>query len=301
MGQWIPPGLSNAHNAAFIPSECSQNAFPEEGIKVFGSMLHQHTIGVALHMWHIRNGKELPPIDINLDYEFSIGHFFPWHWPPIFDEPIVLLPGDEFILDCYIDSSERDGVTTGGESSSQEMCFAFLWYYPALGLKAASVAKSPSVIRTFWEDAQQAGYMNGTTDDIDTVFQTGDVSLLHYDGSMDGALEFYNRLYSVENEEYNQHTLICEGKDGRYNDEFLNVARDESFEKYDLGVDQCDNSINADDGDVGICKPASSIDSPDGSEMNSFISGCIVISLLSLLLTLWIFIFFCSIFVSILI
>ena len=70
-GQWIPPGLSNAHNTAFMPSECSKNGFPKEGIKVFGSFLHQHTIGKALNMRHIRDGKEITPIDVNLDYELS--------------------------------------------------------------------------------------------------------------------------------------------------------------------------------------------------------------------------------------
>ena len=50
MGQWIPPGLSYAHNAAFMPSECLQeNVVPNDGIKIFGSMLHQHTIGIALN------------------------------------------------------------------------------------------------------------------------------------------------------------------------------------------------------------------------------------------------------------
>ena len=72
MGQWIPAKLSYAHSAAFMPKECSQNAILEEGIKVFGSFLHQHTIGKAINMRHIRNGIELAPIDINLDYELSI-------------------------------------------------------------------------------------------------------------------------------------------------------------------------------------------------------------------------------------
>ena len=71
MGQWIPGGLNYAHNAAFMTSECTTNGFPEDGIKVFGSFLHQHTIGVALNMRHIRNGTELTPIDTNLDYELS--------------------------------------------------------------------------------------------------------------------------------------------------------------------------------------------------------------------------------------
>ena len=71
-GQWIPAGLSNAYSAAFMTSECTQNTIPEEGITIFGSLLHQHTIGKALRYRHIRDGKELPPIDINLNYEFSV-------------------------------------------------------------------------------------------------------------------------------------------------------------------------------------------------------------------------------------
>ena len=70
-GQWIPARLSYAHSVGFMSSECSENAFPEQGIKIFGSMLHQHTAGTALRVGHIRHGKELPPIDINLSYEFS--------------------------------------------------------------------------------------------------------------------------------------------------------------------------------------------------------------------------------------
>ena len=71
-GQWIPPGLSYAHNVAFMPSECSQLAIPQEGIKVFGSCLHQHTIGRAINLRHIRDGREISPIDTNLAYELSV-------------------------------------------------------------------------------------------------------------------------------------------------------------------------------------------------------------------------------------
>ena len=73
-GQWIPGGLSYAHNAAFLPSDCTEDedAFPEDGIKVFGSFLHQHTIGNAIMFRHIRDGVEQEPIDVNLAYELNI-------------------------------------------------------------------------------------------------------------------------------------------------------------------------------------------------------------------------------------
>ena len=178
----------------------------------------------------------------------------------MFDEPIILLPGDEFILDCWTDSSEREYATTGGESSSQEMCFAFLLHYPALDLRYATAAKSSFALETWMKDAQEAGYMNGTAFDIEAIFDAEDdepdFSTLSYDGSMNGALEFYNRLYSVEYEEYNQHTLFCAGNEGLYNDNTENVVRDESFEEYDLGIDECENSINIDYDNIGICVPS---------------------------------------------
>ena len=107
------------------------------------------------------------------------------------------------------------------------------------------------------------------------------LTLLFYDASIDGALEFYNRLYSADYPQYNQHTLYCAGNEGLYNDEYENVVRDESFNEYDLGLDECDNFINVDE-DVGVCVPSDTIENEDVSEMISIISGCIflIISLI---------------------
>ena len=71
LGQWIPAGLSYAHSAAFLPKDCTEEGFPEDGINVFGTFLHQHTIGTASMLRHIRNGVEQEPIDTNLAYELS--------------------------------------------------------------------------------------------------------------------------------------------------------------------------------------------------------------------------------------
>ena len=71
LGQYIPPGLSYAHNRAFMYGECTEDIFPETGINVFASFLHQHTLGVASTFRIVRNGKELAPIDSNWNYELS--------------------------------------------------------------------------------------------------------------------------------------------------------------------------------------------------------------------------------------
>jgi hypothetical protein len=38
--------------------------------------------------------------------------------------------GDDLILECTYDSTSRDNVTTGGISTHEEMCMAFLQYFP---------------------------------------------------------------------------------------------------------------------------------------------------------------------------
>ena len=71
LGHYIPQGLSYAHNRAFMYGECTEGIFPEAGINVFASILHQHTIGTALTLRIVRDGKEIAPLDSNWNYELS--------------------------------------------------------------------------------------------------------------------------------------------------------------------------------------------------------------------------------------
>ena len=75
LGHYIPPGLSYAHNRAFMYGECTEDIFPETGINVFWSFLHMHTIGVASTLRIVRDGREIAPIDSNLNYELSTRNY----------------------------------------------------------------------------------------------------------------------------------------------------------------------------------------------------------------------------------
>ena len=141
------------------------------------------------------------------------------------------------------------------------MCLVVLFYYPSTIINTATNTKTEFALKTWMKDAQKAGYINNNASDIDNILnsQDPDLTLISFDSSIDGALEFYNRLYSVDYPEYNQQTLYCIGKNeyGQtilLNQQINDVARDESFEKYDLGVGECENIINAADYDItGIC------------------------------------------------
>lgn len=47
-----------------------------------------------------------------------------------FDKAIVMEPGYELQLTCHYRSTSRTEVTSYGEGTEDEMCYAFIMYYP---------------------------------------------------------------------------------------------------------------------------------------------------------------------------
>eukprot|EP01084_Bolivina_argentea_P203172 347041_1 len=176
--QFIPHGIESTWNYAYLTGECSRLGIPESGVKVFANMHHQHLLGRAGIIRHIRNGKELPPIDINLAYDFDYQQYVP------LKEQITLLPGDEFIVECEVDSSTRTEWTIGGESTRNEMCVTFFMVYPKPNIVTTSTTFLPEDKTKWFEDAMALGYINA---------ETG-----QYDVSIDGALEFYEEFQKLE-------------------------------------------------------------------------------------------------------
>lgn len=58
----IPPGYNGFKNMALCTSECTQKAFPSEGVTVTHATLHAHLAARKMILRHIRNGKELEPL-----------------------------------------------------------------------------------------------------------------------------------------------------------------------------------------------------------------------------------------------
>ena len=55
----------------YCTADCTESAFPEEGVTVFATNLHAHTAGKALSFRHVRDGVELEPLDVNENYDFN--------------------------------------------------------------------------------------------------------------------------------------------------------------------------------------------------------------------------------------
>ena len=69
---------------------------------------------------------------------------------------------------------------------------------------------------------------------------------------MDGVLDFYNRLYCTDYDQYNQHDVLCVGDDESVIG-FTNFARYESFVPCYLKLNECSNVTNGDNVIIGEC------------------------------------------------
>ena len=113
----------------YCVSECTRASLPPEGITIFASQLHTHLTGVKVWLEHVRGGAQLPDVDRD-------NHYSP-HYQTIrrLAHPIKVYPGDALINVCRYDTTNRKEVTLGGFSIQNEMCVAYLHYYPKSNLE----------------------------------------------------------------------------------------------------------------------------------------------------------------------
>eukprot|EP01084_Bolivina_argentea_P206386 352401_1 len=77
------------------------------------------------------------------------------------------LPGDEFQLDCFYDSSSQTEIMYGGDSTDEEMCQAYIYVYPRPKLAKCVSSFTEGQIGGFWNIAEVAGYATGVgTNDV---------------------------------------------------------------------------------------------------------------------------------------
>ncbi|KAI6652253.1 DBH-like monooxygenase protein 1 precursor [Oopsacas minuta] len=118
----IPPKTDNFLVQVYCPNECT-SSWPHD-LNIIASLLHTHYTGFAIWTQLIRDNKEIELIDSNQNYDPDFQEYL------YFEDPIVVKPGDEFIVNCLYQTQDKDNFTFGGRSAKEEMCFNFLYYYP---------------------------------------------------------------------------------------------------------------------------------------------------------------------------
>jgi hypothetical protein len=180
---FMPEGLATV-NFGYCMSDCTRAGLPPQGVTVFSSFMHQHLVGYAINLRHIRDGVELPTIDSDWAYDFDFQKM-------VSVDKLKFMPGDDLIIECYTNNT-RKRTSFGGLSTAQEMCVVFLWVYP----KPAMIACTTAMIHedlVHWEKGAIAkGYLNKEA----RISAWDDTKPFNYDISMPGALTYYNNYFS---------------------------------------------------------------------------------------------------------
>ncbi|XP_013392638.1 DBH-like monooxygenase protein 1 [Lingula anatina] len=111
-------------------SDCMESGLENVplGINVFAAVLHAHLAGTAIYLRHFRGGVEFPYLAYDENYDFNYQEY------RYFKEPKKIMPNDDLVTHCKYRSSDRTYVTWGGLGTKEEMCLAFIIYYPRVNL-----------------------------------------------------------------------------------------------------------------------------------------------------------------------
>ncbi|CAH1785358.1 unnamed protein product [Owenia fusiformis] len=137
-----PPHTPAFINPGTCTSECLTAAMAasnaNDGIKLIGVQLHAHLAATGILVRHFRKGVELPEIqrDNNYDFNFQETRHLP--------QEVTVLPGDELRVECRYDTTSKDTVTWGGLGTLEEMCIAYIMYYPRINMTTCQTVSRTS-------------------------------------------------------------------------------------------------------------------------------------------------------------
>lgn len=122
-GWFLEPGKELVAHSTTCTPECTER-WPAEGITAVSVFHHMHFRGRNARVQIIRDGVEIDPLSVLHDFEYG------YQFSKALDQ-IKLLPGDRLITTCEFNTMNDTEPAPGGQGSQDEMCFAWVDYYPA--------------------------------------------------------------------------------------------------------------------------------------------------------------------------
>ncbi|XP_051731145.1 DBH-like monooxygenase protein 2 homolog isoform X2 [Ctenopharyngodon idella] len=99
-------------------------------LQVFSVMMHTHLAGRKVRVGHFRGGKQIDLLAVDENYNFE------YQEVTNLGKTKTVQLGDKLLVECTYNTENRNTLTWGGFSTSDEMCLAFLFYYPAMNLSS---------------------------------------------------------------------------------------------------------------------------------------------------------------------
>ncbi|XP_019953089.2 DBH-like monooxygenase protein 2 homolog [Paralichthys olivaceus] len=125
----IPPNVQQFHTYGVCNTTLfSQSMDSVPDLQVFGVLLHTHLAGRQVRAVHYRNGKQINSLAFDENYSFEVQQIVNM------GKIKTIKPNDEIAVECIYNTLNRTKVTKMGLGTTDEMCLAFLFYYPAIGI-----------------------------------------------------------------------------------------------------------------------------------------------------------------------
>ena len=118
----IPPGKSE-YTLSNTCGSAATAGLPQD-LNVFAAGLHMHKRGKSINFEQFRNGQSLGYIASLPEWDFNNQQWISVN--------TTVQPRDSLVTTCTWDTSQDTSIILGGEDTSKEMCYAFMFYYPKI-------------------------------------------------------------------------------------------------------------------------------------------------------------------------
>lgn len=235
---FVPPFQKQYTTAGYCSPECTKVMFPEDGIKIVSVLLHAHMAGRKLKLRHIRGNQELPVVaqENQYDYRYQQSRIVPGGRH--------ILGGDSLLMECTYDTLSRLAPTLGGYAAHQEMCLAFILYYPRISL-AGCYSMTPAKeffetfgVREFYgRDMTQVENLflaSGVLDSIADLLELGTYSpdnTREYANGVDQGVSLLSQLIIREPVEFRNKSFMAHLKEIPWNEKLLTTKIERTLYK----------------------------------------------------------------------
>nr|XP_006626174.2 PREDICTED: DBH-like monooxygenase protein 2 homolog [Lepisosteus oculatus] len=113
---------------------------PVLDLNVFGILLHTHGAGRKVTVGHFRNGEQIGFLSIDNNYDQNFQRV------QQFGRVVPVKLGDEILVECTYNTEDRSTTTLNGLAATDEMCLAFLYYYPMMKISKCLSAPSQEAL-----------------------------------------------------------------------------------------------------------------------------------------------------------
>ncbi|KAM9840262.1 DBH-like monooxygenase protein 2 homolog [Aulostomus maculatus] len=122
---------------------CNTSLFSQEirsvpDLQVFAVLLHTHLAGRKIRVGHFRDGTQIDFLGWDENYNFELQQTFS------LGNIKTIKPGDEILVECTYNTANRTRFTKMGAATNDEMCLAFLFYYPAIKISSCFSEPDPT-------------------------------------------------------------------------------------------------------------------------------------------------------------